>query len=152
MKTRPVACLLLAVLASLPALADEPKRALAIEDFFDLRSIRDPRLSPDGKWIAYTVTTTDLEKDESATRLWMAPAGGGEALPMTAKGYSASAPRWSPDGKYLSFLAKRSESGEDKRDSEDRTQVWALDRRGGEAQQLTQVKQGVSGYEWSPDG
>lgn len=154
MKTRLRSHLVLALglLLAPPAYSETTKRALAIDDFFDLATVRDPRVSPDGKWIAYTVTTTDLEKDKSETRLWMAPAAGGEALPMTAKGYSATSPRWSPDGRYLSFLAKRSESGEEKKDSEDRTQVWALDRRGGEAQQLTKVKQGVSGYEWSPDG
>jgi len=154
MKTRRPSYLLLALclLLAPSASAQTAKRALAIDDFFDLATVRDPRISPDGQWIAYTVTTTDLEKDKSETGLWMVPAAGGEAIPMTAKGYSASSPRWSPDGRYLSFLAKRSESGEDKKDSEDKTQVWALDRRGGEAQQLTRVKQGVSGYEWSPDG
>lgn len=158
MKTQPHSCLLLALALLLvpPAFSQAAKRALTIDDFFDLATIRDPRVSPDGEWIAYTVTTTDLEKDASETRLWMVPAAGGEPIPMTAKGYSASSPRWSPDGKYLSFLAQRSqsgsESGEDKKESEDRTQVWALNRLGGEAQQLTKVKQGVSGHEWSPDG
>jgi dipeptidyl aminopeptidase/acylaminoacyl peptidase len=78
----------------------------------------------------------------------MAPVDGGEALPMTAEGSSASQPRFSPDGKYLSFLASR-QGGDDKDEPE--TQVWVLDRRGGEARQLTQVMQGVSAYEWSPD-
>ena len=156
MMRRRLPCLLLALLLASPALPQAAKRALAIDDFFDLKTIRDPRVSPEGRWIAYTVTTTDLEKDESETRLWMVPSAGGEAIPMTARGYSASSPRWSPDGKYLSFLAQRSqsgsESGEDKKESEDRTQVWALNRLGGEAQQLTKVKQGVAGHEWSPDG
>jgi dipeptidyl aminopeptidase/acylaminoacyl peptidase len=63
---------------------------------------------------------------------------------MTAKGYSASSPKWSPDGKYLSFLATRGDSA--------KSQVWVLDRRMGEGQQLTKEKWGVGGYEWSPDG
>ncbi len=120
-----------------------PKRNLKIDDLFALKDVRDPRLSPDGKWVAYTVTIADLDKDESETAIWMVAATGGEALRMTAKGSSASRPRWSPDGKYLSFLADRNES---------KDQVWLLDRRGGEAEQLTEVKQGVEDYAWSPDG
>jgi len=128
------------------------KRAIKIDDFFELKKIADPRISPDEKWVSYTVSSSDLKKNKSETRIWMAPTKGGEAIPMTAKGYSASKPRWSPDGKYLTFIAKRSEAGESKKNSEDKPQVWSLNRLGGEAQQLTNVKQGVSGYEWSPDG
>ncbi|MCX6574596.1 MAG: S9 family peptidase, partial [Candidatus Aminicenantes bacterium] len=60
-----------------------------------------------------------------------------------AKGSSASRPRWSPDGKYLAFLSARGEA---------KTQVWLLDRNGGDSQQLTEVRQGVQSYDWSPDG
>jgi dipeptidyl aminopeptidase/acylaminoacyl peptidase len=123
--------------------AEESKRALTIDDLFKLKRVGDPQISPEGMWVAYTITEVDLEKDKSETRVWMAPVSGGDAIPMTAKGSSASTPRWSPDGKYLSFLSSRNEG---------RTQVWNLDRRGGEAQQLTEIPQGVRGYEWSPDG
>jgi len=71
------------------------------------------------------------------------PVEGGEAIPMTAKGSSASRPRWSPDGKYLSFLAAR-DGG--------KAQVWTLFRKGGDSVQLTEVAQGVKSYDWSPDG
>lgn len=152
MKTRFFLCLFLALIISPPASSQTASRTITIDDYFNLKSVSDPRISPDGKWIAYIMKTTDLEKDASERRIWMVPATGGDPIPMTTRGYSASSPRWSPDGKYLSFLARRSESGESKKDSEDQTQVWALNRLGGEAQQLTRVKQGVSGYEWSPDG
>ncbi|REJ76163.1 MAG: S9 family peptidase [Acidobacteria bacterium] len=150
MKSKLVLCTAILLLVQ-TFFAQDSKRPVEIDDFFAMKSVGNPQVSPDGKWIAYTLSTTDLKKDKSETRIWMIPAAGGEAIPMTAKGYSASNPRWSPDGKYLSFLAKRSESGEDKTDSEDKPQVWTLNRLGGEAQQLTKVKQGVSGYEWSPD-
>jgi dipeptidyl aminopeptidase/acylaminoacyl peptidase len=124
---------------------EAPKqRNLTVDDFFKILRVEDPQISPEGKWVAYTVTGADLKEDKSETRIWMIPAAGGEAIPMTGKGYSASRPRWSPDGKYLSFLASKKE--------EDKTQVWALNRNGGEAQQLTQILQGVESYEWSPDG
>lgn len=151
MKIKLIFCIVLLSLVA-TATAQDSKRPIAIDDYFAMKSVRGMQISPDGEWIAYTVTTTNLKKDRSETRIWMVPAGGGEAIPMTAKGYSAGSPRWSPDGKYLSFIAKRSSSGEDKMDSEDKPQVWALNRLGGEAQQLTKVKQGVSGYEWAPDG
>ena len=121
-------------------------RPLQIDDYFSLKNVGNPRVSPDGKWVAYTVMTRDLEKDNSETRVWMIPTSGGEAIPMTGKGNSAWQPRWSPDGKYLSFLSVR-EGGADSG-----AQVFTLDLRGGEGVQLTSVEPGVEGYEWSPNG
>jgi dipeptidyl aminopeptidase/acylaminoacyl peptidase len=127
-----------------PALAQEADalRNLQVDDYFALKSVGDPHISPDGAWVAYTVETKDLENDRSETRLWMVPTTGGEAIPMTAKGNSAQRPRWSPDGKNLAFLSA----------SGDETQVFTLDLRGGEGVQLTSAEQGVEAYEWSPDG
>jgi len=119
------------------------KRNLTIDDFLKLKKIRSPQISPDGEWVVYTVSETNLKKDKRETRIWMIPTAGGESIPMTAEGSSASSPRWSPDGKYLSFLSDRNKK---------KTQVWILNRKGGEAQQLTEIIQGVSAYEWSPDG
>ncbi len=119
------------------------KRPVAIEDFFAIQRVGLPRLSPDGTRFAYTVSQTDHDKDKSETALWMGFLDGREPIRMTAKGYSAGNPRWSPDGRYLSFQAARGEG---------RSQVWAFDLRGGDAQQLTEVKQGIQSYLWSPDG
>ncbi len=124
-------------------------RQLRVDDYFALKDVNGPRISPDGAWVAYTVGAQDLENDRSETRLWMVPTSGGPALPMTARGSSISRPRWSPDGRYLAFLSQRAwqqGSGEEGR------QVYTLDLRGGEGVQLTNVEQGVEGYEWSPDG
>jgi dipeptidyl aminopeptidase/acylaminoacyl peptidase len=132
------------MLVAMPhSLESQSRRVLAVDDLFEIQRVGDPQISPDGQWLAYTVQTTSLEDENSETRIWMIAADGGEALPMTAKGSSASQPRWSPDGRYLSFSASRDEG---------RTQVWTLNRLGGEAQQLTDVKQGISSYSWSPDG
>jgi dipeptidyl aminopeptidase/acylaminoacyl peptidase len=135
--------LILLILISPFIYAQETKKILSIDNIVNLKSVRNTQISPDGKWIAFTVSKADLEKDKSETRLWMIPAAGGEAIPMTAKGYSVSQPRWSPDNKYLSFQAAKNGS---------KSQVWTLNRMGGEAQQLTKIVQGVSGHEWSPDG
>ncbi len=113
------------------------------DDYFRLGDVRGPRISPDGRWIAYTVTTQDLEADESSSRIWMVPAVGGDPIPLSAEGEDSSSPRWSPDGKQLGFLSSRNEG---------KTQVWTLFREGGEAVQRTDTAQGVNAFEWSPDG
>lgn len=137
-----LAVLLLASVA--PALSAQTAPAtLTVDDLFRVLRVAEPRVSPDGAWVAYTVSTTSLDDERTTTRIWMVPAAGGEPVPLTLEGASASSPEWSPDGRYLSFLASRGGG---------KTQVHLLDRRGGEAFPLTDVKQGVSGYRWSPDG
>ena len=118
-------------------------RHLEPTDQFGIQRVGAPVLSPRGKWIAYTLTETNLEEESSETRVWMVPTNGGDALPMTASGLSSGNPQWSPDGKFLSFTGARDGGN---------NQVWILDRRGGEARQLTSVEQGVRDYQWSPDG
>ena len=118
-------------------------RALTVDDQFKILDVGDPQISPDGRWVAYTVSGSDLEKEESFSRIWMISTTGGTAIPMTDKGKSVSRPRWSPDGKYLAFLGSR---------GEDKTQVWTLFREGGDAVPVTEFTQGVKSFEWSPDG
>ncbi|MCH7670938.1 MAG: S9 family peptidase [Proteobacteria bacterium] len=136
----PLICLSISV--SLVGAENDNKRLLTAEDFFALKQVGSPRISPEGDWIAYTIRETDLEEDSSETRIWMVSTDGEKLLAMTGVGSSASAPQWSPDGQSLSFLSSRND-GE--------TQVWALNREGGEAVQITDVEQGVDGYQWSPD-
>lgn len=118
-------------------------RHLQPADQFEIKRLGSPVLSPEGQWIAYTITETSLEEESSETRVWMVSSDGGEAIPMTTSGASSSNPQWSPDGRFLSFTGSRNGSN---------NQVWILDRRGGEAVQLTEVEQGIRDYQWSPDG
>ena len=120
-----------------------PKRNLTIDDYFQIEDVTDPQITPEGKWIAYEVTSRNLKEDKNESRIWMVSAGGGEAIPLTAEKTSSSHPRWSPDGKYLGFLSAR-DDGE--------KQVWLLNRNGGEAQQLTDTMQDVDDFSWSPSG
>ncbi len=139
-----VAAFTLSLLAMVSPLAAQTSRTLTVDDQFEIKQVGSPVFSPDGQWVAYTVTTTDLEKERSSTAIWMVSSQGGDPISLTMTHESGSSPEWSPDGKYLSFTASRGKDA--------KTQVWMLDRRGGEAQQLTEVEQGVNGYEWSPDG
>jgi dipeptidyl aminopeptidase/acylaminoacyl peptidase len=127
-----------------PARISTQRRVLTIDDQFLIQRVGSPRISPDGQRIAYTVATTDYDTNSSETRIWVIDRDGGAPIPMTRKGSSASSPRWSPDDQHLSFLSAR-DGG--------KTQVWALDlANGGEAVQITDADEGVSGYEWAPDG
>jgi dipeptidyl aminopeptidase/acylaminoacyl peptidase len=135
-----------AILFSAANAAAQTKRHLGPDDFYRMREVGDPQISPDGKWIAYTVTTMNRELDRLETQIWTVDWEGTQSLQMTYGPESASSPRWSPDGKYLSFLSShKDEKGEGK------TQIWLLDRRGGEAQPLTDVKRDIESYSWSPD-
>jgi dipeptidyl aminopeptidase/acylaminoacyl peptidase len=129
------------------AAASQP-RLLEVQDYFRIGQVGDPRISPDGRWLAYSVTIADREEDESRTRIWMVPAAGGDPLPLTAEDQDSSSPRWSPDGRYLGFLSARNVAG----DEAGPTQVWLLFREGGEAVQLTDTAQSVEFFDWSPDG
>jgi dipeptidyl aminopeptidase/acylaminoacyl peptidase len=125
----------------------QAKRHLGPDDYYRLREVGDPQISPDGKWIAYTVTTMNRELDRLETQIWTVDWEGTQSLQMTYGPESASSPKWSPDGKYLSFLSShKDDKGEGK------TQIWLLDRRGGEAQPLTDVKRDIEAFSWSPDG
>jgi dipeptidyl aminopeptidase/acylaminoacyl peptidase len=120
-------------------------RPLTLDDFAKFQDVGAPRCAPDGKWIAYTLTTTDTAADKRDTDVWMVSIDGKESIRATSSSESESAPQWSPDGKYLSFLSSRPGKAKG-------AQVWGIDRRGGEAQQLTDVKGRLSAYEWSPNG
>ena len=144
---------LIACLASLQAqeLSTE-RRPIQVDDLFEIRRVGDPQFSPDSGWVAYTVSESNPESDSSETSIWMASTSDGSEIRMTRQGTSGSQPRWSPDGKYLSFQSGRPAGEFQSSGQSSPSQVWLLDRRGGEARQLTSIEQGVSGHEWSPDG
>jgi len=133
-----------ALLALAPLDAQEPKRTLSVDDMHKFLQVGDPQCSPDGKWIAYTVSTVDATADKRDTDVWMVSWDGKENIRLTSSPESENAPKWSPDGKYVSFLSSRAGKAKG-------NQVWILDRRGGEAQQLTDVKGRIGSYDWSPD-
>jgi dipeptidyl aminopeptidase/acylaminoacyl peptidase len=124
-----------------------PRRPFSLDDLDRLREVADPQRSPDGQWVAYTVTTSDATRDEQSSDLWMARWDGSRQVRLTATPDDETTPRFSPDGHWLAFLANRGAESEKKKGK----QVWLLDRAGGEAEKLTALPGGVSDFAWSPD-
>ena len=123
--------------------AAQAGRALTPEDWYRFEAVSDLAIAPDGAAVAYVVTGYDKESDETRGALWLADWAGKENVQLT-RDESASEPRFSPDGRYLSFLSARPEGSP--------TELWVLDRHGGEPRQLSRCHGEVSGYAWSPDG
>ena len=137
-----IACACALTSAGARRVAAQSRRPLEPSDIFELKNVGDPRLSPDGAWIAYTVSSLDKKEDSSDTDIYMAPTAGGAAVKLTSSKKPEMSPRWSPDGRYLAFLSGR----DGKKD-----QVYLLDRRGGDAQPISDYKKGASAIAWSPD-
>jgi dipeptidyl aminopeptidase/acylaminoacyl peptidase len=141
-----------AILSSGFAMAqDGERRPFQPEDVHRIQSVGGIAVSPDGNWVAYTVGTTNIDKDESSSDLFMVNWEGSERIRLThTEDSGESRPRFSPDGKYLAFITARSD-GTAEDDAAAKSQVWLLNRSGGEARRLTELPGGVSGFEWSPD-
>jgi dipeptidyl aminopeptidase/acylaminoacyl peptidase len=120
------------------------RRPLTLDDLLQLTGVQDVSVSPDGQWVAYTVTAVDREADKRRSAIWMVNWEGTQDVRLTYGPDSDTSPRWSPDGRYLAFLSTRG--------AEEKGQIWLLDRRGGEPYPLTKVKGDIASYEWSPDG
>ena len=138
--------ILVALALPLASLAQTTPRPLNLRDLAQLRDVADPNLSPDGAWVAYTVTRVDTATDKRDADVWMARTDGSQNLHITTNPASETKPRFSPDGKYLSFVSSRGE------DDGGNAQLWLLNRAGGEAEKTTKLKGSVSDYVWSPDG
>ena len=130
------------------SLAAAGGRTLVVDDYFRIKGVEDPQISPDGKWVAYTVETASLKDDKNRKRIWMVPIGGGTPIALTDENESSSHPRWSPDGKFIAFISGREGGGDD--EEKGTKQVWILNRQGGEAQQLTDTIQDVDSFAWAP--
>ena len=124
--------------------AQTAKRPFKLDDIPRLREVRDPQVSPDGKAVAFVVSTIDAKEDKSSAHIWQVGMDGKGERQITAGSEGESSPRWSPDGKYLAFTSSRPGPAKG-------NQVWLLDRSGGEAVQLTNVKGRLQSFEWSPD-
>ena len=129
-------------LAGFPLREQTPeKRPITFHDLISIHRLSEPQISPDGRWIAYGVSTPDLETNHSIRDIWLVPAAGGDARQLT-RGGSDTRPRWSPDGKKLAFISTRDGT----------PQVYYVPLEGGEATRVTFLSTGADNELWSPDG
>jgi dipeptidyl aminopeptidase/acylaminoacyl peptidase len=136
-----LACLFAIILPTAAPAAG--KRPMSIDDLFRFKRVSDPQISPDGRLVAYVVTTVNLAGNSSSSNIWLAPTTkNGNPRPLTNTTKKDSHPRWSPDGKKILFQSTR--SGD--------SQLWVIDVNGGEARQLTTIASEASTGLWSPDG
>ena len=181
-------------------------RGITAEDYYSFEFLSDPRLSPDGKWVAYVVATVDQKQNRRQSNIWVVATDGSRPpRQFTTSPQSSSSPRWSPDGQTLAFLSARPVGSEASVGAQSpppsaagsptttpttasssstaqtnaptasptpvatpglssalqtapsssdtpRAQVYFLPLDGGEARRVTNLRNGVSSFQWSPDG
>lgn len=119
----------------------QSKRPLRLGDLFVMKRISSPSLSPDGNWVAYTITTPDLEANTSYSELWISSLDGEITRRLTTHPVLGRNPVWSPNGNKLAFESSRSGGN----------QIWILTLGEGEPKQLTTISTEASQPVWSPD-
>jgi len=119
------------------------RRIPTVDDLINVKSLSGPQISPDGKYVAYTVNETDWNQDAFVTHIWLADVTTGKAVQLTRGDKPASNPRWSPDSEWLAFRSNR---------VGDKNQIFGIHPDGGEAVQLTKAANAVNGFAWSADG
>src|SRR3984893_4466843 len=145
--TRLASRLLIGTLSALGSAAhasDSGNARFTVEDLVLLKRITDPRVSPDGRQVAFVQRETDMDANKGRTSLWLLDLTPGTAQPRRLTDVKAndSSPRWSPDSRTLYFLLARSGS----------SQVWRLALSGGEAQRVTDYPLDVGALKLSPRG
>ncbi|MEO8025958.1 MAG: S9 family peptidase [Bryobacteraceae bacterium] len=135
------ASLLMALALPFAALADVPKH-ISPSDVFELRTVADPQISPDGKQVAYIVNFADIRTDTRFSNLWLVNFDGTGNRPITSGNYHDTTPRWSPDGSRLAFISDRDGS----------TQIYQRWMDSGQTARMTNLPDAPSGITWSPDG
>jgi dipeptidyl aminopeptidase/acylaminoacyl peptidase len=118
------------------------KKPFDVQAMLRMTRISEPQLSPDGKWIAFTAQTIDLDNNARPRQIYVVPVEGGEPKQITRDGTANSRPRWSPDSKRIAYISNRGGS----------SQIWLMDPDGGNSKQVTNLSTEAAGVMYSPDG
>ena len=129
-------------LAQAPAAQQNPtKKYMDKSTFFEMESVSNPQISPDGTTVLFSRGYVDIMRDQGASNLWAIGIDGARLRQLTEGTWNDSSPVWSPDGKRIAFLSNRSGSNQ--------LHVMWVDTR--EMLQLTRFDRPPSGIQWSPD-
>lgn len=126
------------------------KKKVEIRDLEEIEIISAPMISPDGKKVVFVHTEMNFEEDEYINHLWIADTDEGEPYQFTASRGKDKNPSWSPDGKHILFTSTPPSKEEEEK--KPKTQIYVIPVDGGEARQLTEMKEDVESPEWSPSG
>ena len=129
-------------LLSATTLGAQSAKGPSIDDLISLKRVGAPEISPDGKLVAYTIRETNWDANAYETNIWVADAATGVNWRLTSAKKSSTGPQWSPDGTRVLFASDRG----------DKRQLYLINPRGGEAEQLTTLDESPGSYVWSPDG
>jgi dipeptidyl aminopeptidase/acylaminoacyl peptidase len=138
------ACLLTPVVAA--AQATTPVKPITHETLWMMKRVGTPAVSPDGKWVVFSVLEPSYETDKAVSDLWLVPTDG---LKPPRRLTNTKAPEddvvWSPDSSSIAFSTKR--------EGDDAEQIYILGlAEGGEAHRLTNISTGARNPQWRPDG
>ena len=120
------------------------QRPIGPNDIYRMSTVSNPKISPEGQWVLYSISKIDSAKDKFYSKLYMVSVDGNQTVSLTEQTKGVSNYNWSPDGKYISFLAAGKE--------EEGSQFYLMDRRGGEPIQITHIKGEIQSYQWLKDG
>ncbi|MBZ5723911.1 MAG: S9 family peptidase [Acidobacteriia bacterium] len=118
------------------------KRPFDVNAMMELKRIGDPQISPDSRWVTFTVQTVDVAANRKPQQIWTVALEGGAPRQLTHDGEANQRARWSPDSRRIAYISDRGGS----------SQIWLMDADGGNAKQVTSLATEADGVLFSPDG
>src|SRR5436853_4238966 len=119
------------------------KHAITFEDLAAVKRVGTPRVSPDGLWVAYDLSSIDLGGNKRTSAIWLVPSAGGEARQITDGVKQDESPSWSPDGKSIAYVSNR---------ESDPKQIYVYDIATAKSRKVTSLSGGAGSFTWLPDG